>query len=217
MAGSGAAFIVFEGGEGAGKTTQMALLGDFLRAAGVEVVTTREPGGTATAEAIRGVLLAPAEVPMSDRCEALLFAAARADHVAGVIAPALARGAVVVCDRYIDSSLAYQGFARELDVAEVAHLSRWATGGLMPDLTILLDIDPVIGLARAGSAPDRMEAESLDFHRAVRSGLVALAEAEPRRYLVVAADNPPDVVATSIRQAVAELGIAGLSEAEATT
>jgi dTMP kinase len=198
-------FVVFEGGEGAGKSTQLALLAASLRSDGAEVVTTREPGGTATAEAIREVLLAPADAPMSDRCEALLFAAARADHVAAVIAPALARGAVVLCDRYIDSSLAYQGFARSLDVAEVADISSWATGGLLPDLTVLLDIDPQVGLARAGSAPDRLESESIDFHRAVRDGMLTLAAAEPGRYLTLAADGDVARIAARVQDAVAEL------------
>lgn len=205
MGASRGVFVVFEGGEGAGKSTQLALLAASLRSDGAEVVTTREPGGTATAEAIREVLLAPADAPMSDRCEALLFAAARADHVAAVIAPALARGAVVLCDRYIDSSLAYQGFARSLDVAEVADISSWATGGLLPDLTVLLDIDPQVGLARAGSAPDRLESESIDFHRAVRDGMLTLAAAEPGRYLTLAADGDVARIAARVQDAVAEL------------
>lgn len=192
------AFVVFEGGEGAGKSTVIAAVAQHCRDAGRDVVTTREPGGTPTAEAIRDVLLAPTAEPMSDRCEALLFAAARADHVAKVIRPAIGRGALVLCDRFVDSSLAYQGFARGLDVAEVRQLSRWACDGLVPDLTIVLDLDPGVGLARARDG-NRMEAQGLEFHRAVRAGLLALAAEAPSRYAVVDAGAAlPAVVAAAL-------------------
>jgi dTMP kinase len=194
---------VFEGGEGAGKSTQVRLAAESLTAQGLEVVTTREPGGTPTAEVIRSVLLTPEDDPMSDRCEALLFAAARADHVAKVIRPALNQGAVVVCDRFIDSSLAYQGFARALDVAEVAQLSRWATEGLVPDLTVLLDIDPAIGVQRAKDG-NRMEGEALSFHRAVRAGMRALAEREPQRYVVIDAMRSPAEIASEVSDAITQ-------------
>lgn len=197
-------FIVFEGGEGAGKSTQVALLAQHLAATGTAVVLTREPGGTPTAEAVRTLLLAPATEPMSDWCEALLFAAARADHVAKVIAPAVATGQVVLCDRYVDSSLAYQGFARALPVEQVRTVSQWATGGLVPDLTVLLDVDPALGLARARDG-NRMEAQALEFHQRVRAGLLALAAQEPDRYLVLAADRPVPQIADEVRTRVAAL------------
>ena len=135
----------------------------------------------------------------------MLYAADRAQHVAQVVRPALERGAVVVTDRFVDSSLAYQGAGRELDVDEVAGLSRWATGGLRPDLVVLLDIDPAIGLVRAGDAPDRIEAESLDFHQRVREGFLVLAGSDPDRYLVVPADQDPLVVFEAVRDRVAAL------------
>lgn len=194
-------FIVFEGGEGAGKSTQVHALVESLRSQGRNVVRTREPGGSPTAEDIRSVLLKPQDEPMSPRCEALLFAAARADHVAKVIAPALAHGDAVVCDRFVDSSIAYQGFARSLDIDEIADLSRWATGGLQADLTVVLDIDPQAGLHRAQDG-NRMEAESLDFHRAVRAGLLTLAERDPARYLVLDAQADQDDIAATVLAAV---------------
>lgn len=194
-------FVAFEGGEGAGKSTQVSLLADSLRARGWDVVCTREPGGTPTAEAIREVLLQPADEPMDGRCEVLLFAAARADHAAAVIRPALARGSVVLCDRYIDSSLAYQGAARGFGVADVGAISAWATEGLVPDLTVLLDVDPHLGLARAKDG-NRMEEESLRFHEAVRQEFLDLAGRAPQRYLVMAADRPADDLAAQILAAL---------------
>lgn len=186
-------FVVFEGGEGAGKTTQIQRLAESLTARGYDVVVTREPGATETGKKVRALLLDPA-TSLSARAEALLYAADRADHVATVVRPALARGAVVLSDRYVDSSLAYQGAGRELDPEEVADLSRWATEGLVPGLTVLLDVDPAVGLARATGEPDRLEQESLEFHRAVRQGFLDLATAEPFRYLVLAAEAPADEV-----------------------
>lgn len=153
---------------------------------------------------MRALLLDPA-AQLSPRAEALLYAADRAQHVAEVIRPALRRGAVVVTDRYVDSSLAYQGAGRELEAADVAKLSRWATGGLVPDLVVLLDVDPVVGLARAGSEPDRIEAESLAFHERVRQGFLDLAESDPDRYLVVPADQPVQVVQEALRTRLAAL------------
>jgi dTMP kinase len=197
-------FIVFEGGEGAGKSTQLALLARRLTDSGSPPVITREPGGTTTAEAVRALLLAPAADEMSAKCEALLFAAARADHVAKVIEPALAEGRVVLCDRFVDSSLAYQGHARDLAVAEVKSLSRWATGGLVPDLTVLLDIDPAHGLARAEDG-NRMEAQTLEFHRRVRAGLLALAADDPGRYLVISAEGSAAQIAEAVFARVASL------------
>ena len=178
------AFIALEGGEGAGKSTQGGLLVEHLRARGREVVWTREPGGTPASEAIREIVLSPQFEGLDPRAEALLFAAARGEHAARVIRPAVERGAVVVCDRYIDSSVAYQGYGRSLGAEVVRDLSRWATGGLTPDLTILLDFDPAVGLARL-SNPDRLEAEPIEYHRAVRAGFLELAASEPSRYLTL--------------------------------
>lgn len=187
-------FIVFEGGEGAGKSTQVGLLRDALIAQGREVVVTREPGGTPAAEAIRALVLDPANAGLDSRAEALLFAAARAEHVAALIRPALARGAVVVCDRYIDSSVAYQGLGRDLGAEKIREISAWATENLFPDLTVVLDIDPVIGLARAGQvseAPDRMESEDLSFHQMVREAFLSAAASDADRYLVLDATGEP--------------------------
>ena len=187
-------FIVFEGGEGAGKSTQVGLLRDALIAQGREVVVTREPGGTPAAEAIRALVLDPANAGLDSRAEALLFAAARAEHVAALIRPALDRGAVVVCDRYIDSSVAYQGLGRDLGAEKIREISAWATENLFPDLTVVLDIDPVIGLARAGQvseAPDRMESEDLSFHQMVREAFLSAAASDADRYLVLDATGDP--------------------------
>lgn len=196
-------FIAFEGGEGAGKSTQEALLADHLQQFGHTVVRTREPGGTPAAEAIRDILLAPKFTGLDPHAEALLFAAARGEHASAVIRPALDRGDIVICDRYIDSSIAYQGVGRGLGVEPVRELSLWATNGLVPDLTILLDVDPVVGLSRL-SNPDRMEAEPIAFHQSVRDGFLALAQAEPDRYLVLDATRPAADIATDIQARVAE-------------
>ncbi len=186
-------FVVFEGGEGAGKSTQVRRLAAVLEAQGHEVVVTREPGATEVGATIRALLLDPATT-LAARTEALLYAADRAQHVETVVRPALCRDAIVISDRYVDSSLAYQGAGRALAVEEVAELSQWATRGLRPDVTVLLDIDPVVGLARSTGTPDRIERESLDFHRAVRQAFLDLARAEPRRYLVVSAARTADEV-----------------------
>lgn len=197
-------FVVFEGGEGSGKSTQCGLLAEHLQLAGHEVVLTREPGGTGVGAQIRALLLDPASVGLDARAEALLYAADRAHHVATVIRPALERGAVVISDRYIDSSLAYQGAGRALPVDEVATLSRWATDGLVPGVTVVLDLDPAVGLVRAGhgEAPDRLEAEPLDFHERVRTGFLTLAAADRERYAIVDATLPVDAVAGAVRAAV---------------
>lgn len=186
-------FVVFEGGEGAGKSTQVRLLAEALGQRGAEVVVTREPGATPVGSRIRALLLDPA-TELSARAEAMLYAADRAQHVATLVRPALERGAVVISDRFVDSSLAYQGAGRELPAEHVAELSRWATGGLQPDVTVLLDIDPAAGLSRATGTPDRIEQESLAFHVAVRQGFLDLAAADADRYLVVSATLPPETV-----------------------
>lgn len=197
-------FIVFEGGEGAGKSTQVQRLGEHLTRVGRRVVTTREPGATALGQRIRDVLLDPSSVGIDSRAEALLYAADRAHHVATVIRPALEAGQDVVSDRYVDSTLAYQGGGRSLDADGMALLARWATGGLTPDLTIVLDIDPRRGLLRSGRT-DRLEAEPLDFHDRVRSEFLSLAVSAPDRYLVIDAEADIDVITTIVRERVDEL------------
>lgn len=195
-------FVAVEGGEGAGKSTQLQLLQTWLRDTGREVVLTREPGATPVGQRIRGLLLDPATGRLAARAEALLYAADRAQHVAQVVRPALERGAVVLTDRYVDSSLAYQGGGRELASEQVAKLSDWATEGLLPDLVVLLDVDPGLGLRRAAGradAADRIEAESLAFHRRVRETFLDLAAAAPDRYLVVDASAAADVVHDRVR------------------
>lgn len=199
-----ACFIVFEGGEGAGKSTQSSALADYLEARGHRVRRTREPGGTPAAEAIREVLLDPANAGLDDRAEALLFAAARGDHAARVIRPALERGEIVISDRYLDSSVAYQGVARGLGAERVAELSLWATGGLLPDLTIVLDVDPALGLARV-VGPDRLESEPLEWHARVRQGFLDIAAAAPDRYLVLDGSRPAEDLAVEIAVAVSAL------------
>lgn len=197
-------FIVFEGGEGAGKSTQERLLAEHLVSSGHDVLRTREPGGTAAAERIRAILLDPASAGLDVRAEALLFAAARGDHVAQVIRPALQAGTTVICDRYLDSSVAYQGYGRQMDPDRIRELSLWATSELLPDLTIILDIDPRVGLARV-SDPDRLEAEPLEYHDRVRKGFLAIAASDPKRYVVVDAMQAPDDVAEQIMERVEHL------------
>jgi dTMP kinase len=200
-------FIAFEGGEGVGKSTQIAKLAASLRAAGHAVRTTFEPGDSALGAELRRLLLDPSAPEVSPRAEALLYAADRAHHVDTVIRPALAAGEVVITDRYLDSTLAYQGAGRALDGARA--ITEWAAGGLLPDLTVVLDLDPEVGLARARSrsAPDRLEGASLEFHRAVRQAFLDLAAADPSRYLVLDASGEVDELAARIAAAaVARLG-----------
>ncbi|MGH3374377.1 MAG: dTMP kinase [Actinoallomurus sp.] len=178
-------FIALEGGEGAGKTTQARLLSIWLRDQGFDVVMTREPGSTKMGMRLRAMLLDKQSSGLSARAETLLYAADRAQHVAEVIEPALRRGAIVVTDRYVDSSLAYQGAGRELKVPEIAEVNRWATSDLTPDLTIILDVPSDVGLTRFASPADRIESEPREFHERVRRGFRALADAEPHRYLVI--------------------------------
>jgi dTMP kinase len=198
-------FLAFEGGEGTGKTTQARLTAIWLREQGYEVVTTHEPGATKVGMRLRALLLDTAHAGMSPHAEALMYAADRAEHVASVIEPALARGAVVITDRYVDSSLAYQGAGRGLRTAEIARLNSWATGGRAPDLTILLDMPPEAGLGRRTRSADRLEAEPPEFHRRVRGGFLALARTEPSRYLVLDATKPPEEVSREIRDRIREI------------
>ena len=197
--------IAFEGGEGSGKTTQARLVAIWLRELGYDVLTTHEPGATKIGMRLRALLLDTAHTGMSPHAEALMYAADRAEHVASVIGPALARGTIVITDRYVDSSLAYQGAGRDLPVDEIARLNWWATGGRTPDLTILLDMDPMAGLSRRARSADRLEAEPADFHLRVRAGFQALARAEPARYLVLDADRPPGQITREIQERIREL------------
>jgi dTMP kinase len=198
-------FVAFEGGEGVGKSTQITRAAAWLRATGREVLPTREPGGTPLGEELRRLVLDPDSHHVTPRAEALLYAADRAHHVDTVIRPALEAGTVVLTDRYIDSTLAYQGAGRGLSVTEARVITAWATDGLLPDLTVLLDLDPVVGLRRAGarSSLDRLEAASPAFHQAVRDGFLALAQEAPDRYLVIDAQLDADVIAAHVKDALA--------------
>ncbi|WP_136586676.1 dTMP kinase [Microbacterium hydrothermale] len=203
-AGGPGLFVTFEGGDGAGKTTQASLLEQWLVGEGREVVRTREPGGTEVGVRIRDIVLHH-RGHIAARAEALLYAADRAHHVETVVQPAIARGDVVIQDRYLDSSVAYQGAGRVLDADDVRALSLWATGGLLPDLTVLLDLDPTAARRRldADDKPfDRLEAEKSDFHARVRAGFLTLAEREPDRFVVLDATQPPEVLAARVRDAV---------------
>jgi dTMP kinase len=197
--------LAFEGGEGAGKTTQSRRLSIWLRDQGYDVVSTLEPGATKVGMRLRAVLLDTATAGLSARAETLMYAADRAEHVNLVIRPAVDRGAIVVTDRYVDSSLAYQGAGRDLPVGEIAKINRWATGGLVPDLTILLDLPPADGLGRRATSADRLEAEPEEFHERVRVGFRALARAEPGRYLVLDATRPADEITRQITETVRDL------------
>lgn len=196
-------FITFEGGDGSGKSTQIQSVRDWFESRGREVIVTREPGGTELGTEIRRLVQNGPE-DVDARTEALLYAADRAYHVATVIRPALERGAVVLGDRYIDSSLAYQGVARSLGVDEIASLSAWATQGLYPSLTFLLDLPPEVGARRRTDAPDRMERESMDFHERVRHEYLRLADAEPERIVVIDAVGTVDEVFSEIRGVLVE-------------
>lgn len=201
-------FVTFEGIEGCGKTTQASRLKAALEATGKSVVLTRQPGGTAVGERIRGILL-DVKTKLVPLAELLLYEADRAQHVAEVIRPALDAGKIVLCDRYIDASVAYQGAARGVSTDLVETLNRIATAGLEPDLTLLLDLDAEVSLKRArdravaaGDSPDRFERESATFHSAVRSGYLAIAEKRPGRFVKIAADRNPDVIARDILDVV---------------
>jgi dTMP kinase len=202
-------FITFEGGEGVGKSTQLDRLAAHLRACGLEVVTTREPGGTPKAEALRKVLLSGRIAPLGPLAEAALFAAARIDHVDKLIAPALARGVFVLCDRFTDSTRAYQGARGGVDPQTLALLEQAAVGDLRPDLTIILDLPHEQGMARAakrraatGLRADRFEAEDAAFHEGLRRAFLAIAEQEPERCCVIDASQPLEETARAIRQIV---------------
>jgi dTMP kinase len=202
-----ALFISFEGIDGVGKSTQANLLEDFLREKGQQVVRTLEPGGTELGHEIRNLLL-HRKGHVAPRAEALLYAADRGHHVETLIRPALAEGKVVITDRYLDSSVAYQGAGRELEAAEVRQLSIFATKGLLPDLTILLDLDAEAAMARrtkTGAEPDRLEREKVEFFERVRQSYLTLAVAEPNRFLVVDASQSIETMQAQIRARVSEL------------
>ena len=199
-------FIVFEGGEGVGKSTQSQLLAKALRARGLEVVTTREPGGTPGAEAIRALVLASVGPTWSVRAEALLFAAARADHVETLIRPALARGAWVVCDRYLDSSRAYQGGGSGLQDADIMALHRIGSEALLPDVTVLLTLDPAEAAARVErrdeGALDRIGGRAADYHARVAAAFLRYAAEDPARFAVIAAEGAPEAVHARVLAAI---------------
>ena len=197
-------FVCFEGGEGSGKSTQSLLLSDDLVAEGYAVRLTFEPGDTAVGKEVRRIVLSPETGDLDDRTEALLYAADKAEHVETVVLPALARGEVVITDRYVDSALAYQGVGRGLDPVELEHVARWATGDLRPHLTVVLDLEPEAGLGRF-SERDRIEGESLGFHQRVRQAFLDLAAANPDHYLVLDARSGVDAIAAEIRARVEPL------------
>lgn len=200
-------WITLEGGDGSGKTTQSNLLAQWMTDEGRTVVRTREPGGSEVGQLIRDIVLHH-RGDIAPRAEALLYAADRAHHVATIVRPALARGEVVLQDRYLDSSVAYQGAGRVLDGDEIRNLSLWAAEGALPDLTVLLDLDPESARVRLDSADkpfDRLEAEKTEFHARVRDAYLALAQAEPERFLVLDAAAAPEAIAAQIRERVATL------------
>jgi dTMP kinase len=199
--------VTFEGGDGSGKTTQAALLEEWLTDGGRTVVRSREPGGTEVGVLIRDIVLHH-RGEIASRAEALLYAADRAQHIETLVRPALARGEVVIQDRYLDSSVAYQGAGRVLDPTEIRDLSLWATGGALPDLTVLLDLDPAAARRRLDAADkpfDRLEAERAEFHERVRDAFLQLAAAETDRFLVVDASRPPAEIADVVRQRISAL------------
>ncbi len=197
-------FVCFEGGDGAGKSTQSRLLRDWLVEQGRTVLLTFEPGDTEVGKELRRIVLDPATGHLSDRTEALLYIADKAEHVDHVVLPALARDEVVITDRYVDSTLAYQGAGRTLEVSEVEAVARWATADLRPHLTVVLDLAPEAGLGRFDGR-DRIEGQSLEFHQRVRQGFLDLAAADPDHYAVLDARAPIDEIAAAIRTRIEPL------------
>ncbi|HHY89805.1 MAG TPA: dTMP kinase [Chloroflexi bacterium] len=198
-------FITFEGPDGSGKSTQVPLLAEYLRQQGFDVLTTREPGGTRIGDQVRAILMDMENTAMRPNTEILLFLAARAQHVAEIIRPHLEKGGLVLCDRFGDSTLAYQGYGHQVDLGILRQMLRFATGGLQPDLTLLLDVDVETGLQRrrrGGDEWNRLDASELAFHRRVREGYLEMAAAEPQRWRVVDASRPVEVVQSAIRAAV---------------
>lgn len=198
------AFVCFEGGEGAGKSTQSRRLRERLETDGHVVLLTHEPGDTPVGAKVRGIVLDPATGELADRTEALLYAADKAEHIHAVVGPALGRGEVVITDRYVDSTLAYQGAGRSLDGAELEWVARWATEDLRPHLTVLLDLEPAHGLTRFAER-DRIEGESIEFHQRVRAEFLRLADADPEHYLVLDARAPVEEIADAVHGRLARL------------
>ncbi|MDX1511895.1 MAG: dTMP kinase, partial [Nitriliruptorales bacterium] len=200
-------FVAFEGGEGAGKSTQIRLLRAAIEREGHDAIVTREPGGSELGERLRTILLDPAS-EIDPRAETMLYAAARAQHVDEVLRPALEKGAVVLSDRFLDSSIVYQGIVREMGDIQVEQLNLWGTGGLVPDLVVVLDIDAEEGLRRASESPenegsiDRLEAEGIEFHRRVNDAFRRRADLDPGRYLVIDASLPVEEIHSRVRDAV---------------
>jgi dTMP kinase len=204
--------VTFEGPDGAGKTTQLELLAESLREAGYDVVVTREPGGTDLGERIRALLLESGAGDMVPQAEALLMTAARAQHVAGVIRPALAAGKIVLCDRFVDSTLAYQGAGRGLSIDELEQLQVFATGNLTPDLTVLLDLPARAGLSRrrgSGAPLNRLDLDEVEFHERVRAWYVESAKRNPDRWVTVDAEQPREVIARIIEKCVLDMAPSG--------
>jgi dTMP kinase len=205
-------FITFEGIEGSGKSTQIVLLANYLTARGVQHVLTREPGGTLIGNQIRKILLDPANSALDPAAELLLYAASRAQHLREIIMPALAGGAIVLCDRFSDATLAYQGYGRGLDIEMIRELDRIVTAGMRPDLTLLFDIDAASGIARARGrnnshgleAEARFENEELAFHERVKQGYLALVVQEPERFQVLDASSPVEATQAKVREIVEE-------------
>jgi len=197
-------FVCFEGGEGSGKTTQSRILCEWLSREGYTVLSTFEPGDTEVGKELRRIVLSPETGTLSHRTEALLYAADKAEHVDMVVQPALDRGEVVVTDRYVDSTLAYQGFGRDLDIEELEMVARWATHDLRPHLTVVLDLDPAHGMSRF-EGRDRIEGESEDFFRRVRAAFLALAAADRDHYLILDATGDPEDLAAKVRERVLPL------------
>ncbi len=198
-------FITLEGPEGSGKSTQAQLLYRYLCERNKAVVLTREPGGTLLGDKLRAIVMFGKDMEISPRAELLLFTAARAQLVDEIVRPALARGDIVICDRYADSTVAYQGYGRGLPIQEINAVNHFATAGLVPDLTFLLDIPPEVGLTRNREgqlATDRFETEEIDFHARIREGYLEIARSEPKRWVIVDATQPIEKVWADIREAV---------------
>ncbi|CQR51068.1 dTMP kinase [Paenibacillus riograndensis] len=197
-------FITLEGGDGSGKTTVLGRVAAYLQNHSMPYLITREPGGIEIAEKIRSIILDPAHTAMDARTEALLYAASRSQHLAEVVEPALKEGLTVLCDRFVDSSLVYQGYARGLGIEEVRSINQFATGGLMPDLTFYLDVDPEVGLSRIAANQDRevnrLDLESMAFHQKVREGYRQVVESDPQRIVVLDANRPIHMVEQDIVQ-----------------
>lgn len=197
-------FITLEGGDGSGKTTVLGRVAAYLQNHSMPYLITREPGGIEIAEKIRSIILDPAHTAMDARTEALLYAASRSQHLAEVVEPALKEGLTVLCDRFVDSSLVYQGYARGLGVEEVRSINQFATGGRMPDLTFYLDVDPEVGLSRIAANQDRevnrLDLESMAFHQKVREGYRQVVESDPQRIVVLDANRPIHMVEQDIIQ-----------------